>query len=160
MGNRSRITSALFVLVTFVAPAHAECARDSVFLRGDWGEARFSVDVVDTPQTRGRGLMFVEDMPRMTGMLFVYDREQPVSFWMKNTLIPLDMIFANGDGVVEKVHTNAVPEDTTTIPGGDNIQFVLEINGGLAQQLGIDAGTEMRHPAITSDNVAWPCDGS
>ena len=159
MGNWSRITTAILVLAAAAGTAHADCQDNAIHVRGDWGEARFSVDVVDTPQTRGRGLMFVEDMPRMTGMLFVYDREQPVSFWMKNTLIPLDMIFANGKGVVEKVHSNAVPEDTTAIPGGDNIQYVLEINGGLADQLGIYPGSEMRHPAITGDNVAWSCDG-
>ena len=159
MGNWSRITTALLVIAASAGTAHADCQDNAIHVRGDWGEARFSVDVVDTPQTRGRGLMFVEDMPRMTGMLFVYDREQPVSFWMKNTLIPLDMIFANGKGVVEKVHSNAVPEDTTAIPGGNNIQYVLEINGGLADQLGIGAGSEMRHPSITGDNVAWSCDG-
>ena len=101
--------------------------------------------------------MFVESMPTMTGMLFVYEREQTVSFWMKNTVIPLDMIFADGAGVVQRVHENAIPGDLTGIPGGSNIQFVLEINGGLADQLGIDAGTEMRHPAIPQQTASWAC---
>lgn len=157
MGNWIGI-SAVLALCASGAAALEACDTGTVHLRGDWGEARFSVDVVDTPESRSRGLMFVEDMPRMSGMLFVYDREQTVSFWMKNTLIPLDMVFADGSGTVQRVHENAVPEDLTAIPGGTNIQYVLEINGGLARQLGIGAGSEMRHPAIADDVASWPCD--
>ena len=106
---------------------------------------------------RSRGLMHRESMPRSAGMLFVYDKPQPVSFWMRNTLIPLDMIFMDETGVVQRVHDNAVPLDETGIKGGDDIQFVLEINGGLASRLGIVEGAELRHPAIGL-NAAWPCE--
>lgn len=147
-----------FAVAVSAAPAFATCSDDAIFLRGDWGQARFSVDVADTSKLRSRGLMFVEDMPRMSGMLFVYEQEQTVSFWMKNTLIPLDMIFANGAGVVQQVHENAIPGDLTAIPGGTNVQYVLEINGGMADQLGIEPGTEMRHPAIPVNEAAWPCE--
>jgi uncharacterized membrane protein (UPF0127 family) len=75
---------------------------------------------------------------------------------MKNTLIPLDMIFADERGVVTSVHANAVPHDLTTIDGGEGVRFVLEINGGLAKRLGIVPGSEMRHPAI--DVPVWACD--
>lgn len=148
---------ALVLLTASSALADGACREDTLYLRGDWGSARISVSVVDTPETRSKGLMFVEDMPAMTGMLFVYEREQTVSFWMKNTLIPLDMIFADGTGVVQRVHENAVPGDLTAIPGGSNIQFVLELNGGMADRLGIDAGTEMRHPAIPDAAASWAC---
>jgi uncharacterized membrane protein (UPF0127 family) len=137
--------------------ADAPCKEDLIFLRGDWGNAQFAVDVADTPDQRSRGLMFVDDMPTMTGMLFVYEREQTVSFWMKNTLIPLDMVFADGAGVVQRVHENAIPGDLTGIPGGANIQFVLEINGGMADRLGIGVGSEMRHPAIPDEVAVWSC---
>ena len=100
--------------------------------------------------------MFVERMPRFSGMLFVYDQPQRVAFWMRNTLIPLDMIFANSQGIVQRVHVNAVPGDETAIPGGDDIQFVLEVNGGLSELLGIAPGTQIRHPAIAA--AAWGCD--
>ena len=90
-------------------------------------------------------------------MFFVYDRPRIVAFWMKNTRIPLDMIFAGADGRVRKIQENARPFDETAIPGGDDIQFVLEINGGLAGRLGITPGAELRHPAIDSDRAAWPC---
>jgi hypothetical protein len=75
---------------------------------------------------------------------------------MKNTLIPLDMIFVGPDGVVDTVHANAVPGDLTPIRGGDDILAVLEIRGGLAGAIGIEAGAEMRHPAF-GDEAAWPC---
>jgi len=75
---------------------------------------------------------------------------------MQNTLIPLDMIFADEAGVVQRVHSRAIPGDTTPIPGGDGILVVLEINGGLAETFGIGPGTELRHPALGPD-AAWPC---
>lgn len=156
MGKWS-VLSVVLALATPALGADPACSDDVVYLRGDWGSARFSVDVADTPELRSRGLMFVEEMPSMHGMLFVYERAETVSFWMKNTLIPLDMIFANAAGVVQRVHENAVPGDLTSIPGGADIQFVLEINGGMADRLGIDEGTEMRHPAIADDSAAWAC---
>lgn len=91
------------------------------------------------------------------GMLFVYRRAQPVSFWMRNTLIPLDMIFLDSAGTVLKVHENAIPLDETPIFGGDSVQYVLEINGGLASQLGIDAGDVLQHPSIDQKGAAFPC---
>jgi uncharacterized membrane protein (UPF0127 family) len=139
------------------APVWAECREDRVELRGDWGSIRFRVAVADTPQERARGLMHVPEMPRLAGMLFVYERPQSVSFWMENTLISLDMLFADAAGTVTRIHENAVPLDRTPIPGGRDIQYVLEINGGLSSELGIGVGTQMRHPAILQDVAVWPC---
>lgn len=138
-------------------PVQAACAADRLEVRGDFGTVRFRVAVADDPRERARGLMFVEEMPRMAGMLFVYERPQSVSFWMENTLIPLDMIFADATGTVQRIHANAVPRDRTPIPGGDDIQYVLEINGGMAAELGLAEGAEMRHPSIAPDLAAWPC---
>jgi uncharacterized membrane protein (UPF0127 family) len=131
------------------------CREDALYLRGDFGKIRFTVDVAKTAEDRAQGLMHVESMPTSKGMLFVYPAPQPVAFWMKNTLIPLDLIFADGRGVVVKVHDSAIPGDLTSIPGGDQVQFVLEINGGLARMLGIQEGAQMRHPAVR--RAAWPC---
>lgn len=147
---------------TSVAPAppvqvsQDTCPSDTVWLHGDFGSARFSVDVADDGPKRSQGLMFVEHMPMSKGMLFVYPRPQRVAFWMKNTLIPLDMIFADERGVVTKVHSNAIPGDLTSIPGEGLVQYVLEINGGLARQLQIAPGAQLQHPAI--QDPAWPCD--
>lgn len=137
--------------------AMAACADDRVTVVGDWGQAAFTVSVVDTPETRARGLMFVEEMPQMTGMLFVYEAPQAVSFWMKNTLIPLDMVFASPEGEILHVHENAVPGDLTPIPGGDGVQMVLEINGGMADRLGISVGDTMQHPSFGAQAIL-PCD--
>ena len=141
----------------FAGPAFAACEESHVDLRGEWGQARFSVEVADTPAERSRGLMHREALARSAGMLFVYERAQPVSFWMRNTLIPLDMIFMDASGTVRRVHENAIPLDETGIPGGSDIQYVLEINGGLARRLGIVEGSELRHPAIGPD-AAWACE--
>ena len=157
MGKWSVLSIIFSCMASSTFAADAPCKEDLIFLRGDWGNAQFAVDVADTPDQRSRGLMFVDDMPTMTGMLFVYEREQTVSFWMKNTLIPLDMVFADGAGVVQRVLENAIPGDLTGIPGGANIQFVLEINGGMADRLGIGVGSEMRHPAIPDEVAVWSC---
>ena len=140
-----------------VAGADAACDASRVDLRGPSGRAQFSVEVVDTPAERARGLMFREGMARSAGMLFVYEAPQAAVFWMENTLIPLDMIFADASGRVTHVHSDARPLDRTPIDGGEGVQFVLEVNGGLAARLGIGPGAEMRHPAIPSDSAVWPC---
>jgi uncharacterized membrane protein (UPF0127 family) len=76
---------------------------------------------------------------------------------MKNTLVPLDMIFADATGTVTRVHSGAIPGDLTAIDGGPGVAFVLEINAGIAERLGIAPGAELRHPAI-GPTAAWPCD--
>ncbi|MBY6200085.1 DUF192 domain-containing protein [Maritalea mobilis] len=159
MSDFARLGMAVALAVFVSTPsANAACSDDRVELRGDFGTVRFRVAVADDPRERSQGLMHVPEMPRMSGMLFVYERPQSVSFWMANTLIPLDMIFADETGVVTRIHENAVPLDRTPIPGGDGVQFVLEINGGMARQLGIDEGDELRHPSVSGDLAVWPCD--
>lgn len=136
--------------------ATAECRDGEVSLRGPWGEARFGVELAVTAQERSRGLMHRESLSQSRGMLFVYPRPGAVGFWMKNTLIPLDMIFLDEAGRVVKVHHEAQPHDQTVIRGGGDVKAVLEINGGLARRMGIAAGSEMRHPAFGT-GAAWPC---
>lgn len=149
----------LFVIWLLVAGggAAAACRMDTVILRGDWGQARFSVEIADTPQERARGLMFRESLPQSSGMLFIYESPQSLSFWMKNTLIELDMIFLDASGTVRSIQHRAQPGDMTPKPGGANLIAVLEINGGLAKALGINDGSQMRHPAFQASNPAWPC---
>lgn len=140
------------------AGAACACAPDTVELRGDFGQARFTVELADDPGERSVGLMNRETMAMSAGMLFVYEAPQRVAFWMRNTLIPLDMVFADATGTVTRVHENAVPLDETLIDGGPGVQYVLEINGGLAGQMGIEPGVEMRHAAIDQSQAAWTCD--
>ncbi len=146
-----------WALVWQAGPAAADCSPNHVMLRGDWGQAVFQVEIADTPEARARGLMFRESMPRGAGMLFVYEEPQPASFWMQNTLIPLDMIFLDRAGTVTRIHSNAIPGDTTPIPGGDAVFAVLEINGGLAQRYGMTTGSQMQAPAFQGGPAVWPC---
>ena len=148
-----RTITACVASICFAYPAFGDCAPDKVTVIGDWGQASFTVDVADDYQERARGLMFVEQMPTLSGMLFIYDAPQPVSFWMKNTLIPLDMIFTAPNGEILAIHENAIPGDLTPIPGGDGVQMVLEINGGLASRLGVNVGDALQHPSFGEDAI-------
>jgi uncharacterized membrane protein (UPF0127 family) len=152
------IRAALIGLALAGPVAAGDCAENRVDLRGPGREARFTVEIATTPAERARGLMHRERMGASRGMLFVYDHPQRVSFWMENTLIPLDMIFIGADGVVRRVYENARPRDRTAVPGGEDIQYVLEINGGLAARLGIAPGSALRHPSVDPGLAAWPCE--
>lgn len=158
-GRRSGIVLGLAAaLFSFLAlPAAASCEADRVELRGDWGTARFRVEIADTPELQARGLMFVEQMPRTAGMLFVFPEERIRTFWMRNTLIPLDILYFDATGAWVSAQENAVPLDETTLPSEGPAQYVLEINGGLVAQFGMGEGTVIRHPAIVQDGAAWPC---
>lgn len=155
--NLPALLLAIGTSALFAGPALGECAPETADIRDDGTEVRFSVELADTPETRARGLMFREDMPRFTGMLFVYDQPQPATFWMENTPLPLDMLFFDTAGVLQSVHANATPFSRETIFGGNGIAYVLEINGGMAGALGIEPGAELRHPAIDPEQAAWPC---
>ncbi len=153
---RGILFTGLFVIFGASA-AIAACSDGAVDLRGDWGRARFNIEVADDNEERARGLMHRSTMPQSAGMLFVYDSPRRLSFWMRNTLIPLDMIFIDAQGVVQNIHHRAIPLDETPIIGGENLLVALEINGGLAERLGITVGTEVRHPAFAEADAAWPC---
>jgi uncharacterized membrane protein (UPF0127 family) len=153
---RSVIRSAVLILLLCAQSVWATCREDQVYLRGDFGQARFTVELADDAEERARGLMFRESMPSGAGMLFLYERPTQLSFWMRNTLIELDLLFLNEAGVVTLIHERAQPLDETPIPGGVGVA-VLEINGGLAKQIGIRPGAEMRHPFFARRRAAWPC---
>ncbi len=137
--------------------AWAQCKDDRVDLRGDWGQLSFQIELADTAEERSRGLMFRETMARGSGMLFVYEHPQRVAFWMKNTLLPLDMVFIEADGQISHIHKNAIPGDLTAIPGGDTVFAVLEINAGLASRYGISVGDQIRHKVFSKNSPIWPC---
>lgn len=146
-----------FVIGAGSAVAAERCSLTSVDLRGDWGQAHFNVEVADDAKEQQFGLMFREKLPASSGMLFVYTRPRQAVFWMKNVPIPLDMIFMDKTGRVMRIAQNARPFDETRIDGGEDIQLILEINGGMAQGLGISVGSELRHPLIDSAIALWPC---
>ncbi|MCI2398470.1 DUF192 domain-containing protein [Aliiroseovarius subalbicans] len=153
------IRAAVLLLALGAGPATAaDCAPDRLDLRGAWGSARFSVELADSERERARGLMHRDSLAASQGMLFVYDTPGKPAFWMKNTLIPLDMLFVTPEGEVAHVHENAIPGDLTPIDGGDGILAVLEIKGGLAAAMRISVGSELRHPAFDQSLALWACD--
>ena len=148
---------ALAGFVFLAGNVQASCSPDRLGVFGDFGRAYFSVTLADDDQERAQGLMNVAEMATMSGMLFAYDAPRPVAFWMRNTLIPLDMLFVSSNGQVQRIHHNAKPLDETVIDGGPGIQFVLEINGGMAARLGIQEGDVIQHPLIVED-AKRPCE--
>jgi uncharacterized protein len=110
------------------------------------GAHRFIVEVARTPEEQARGLMFRNSVPPDRGMIFPYDPPVQASFWMKNTLVPLDMIFIRPDGKIGRIAANTVPMSLDPVASIDPISAVLEIAGGRAAELGIQEG----------DRVTWP----
>jgi uncharacterized membrane protein (UPF0127 family) len=108
------------------------------------GDHLFTVQIAASAEQQEHGLMFYRSLGADQGMIFPYDPPQPVSFWMKNTLIPLDMLFIRADGTIARIVT-AKPLDETPVPGGEPIVAVLELRGGRAAELGIREG----------DRVEW-----
>jgi len=110
------------------------------------GAHAYSVEIANTEQSRELGLMNRRFMPADRGMLFEFPKEEPVAFWMKNTFIPLDMIFIRHDGAVICVTANAEPLSEATIPCDGPVDGVLELNGGVAASIGLRPGDKVRHP--------------
>lgn len=108
----------------------------------------FEVRVADDTRTREKGLMGVKRLPDGQGMLFVFDDVSPAQFWMKNTLIPLDMVFIDGKGVVSSVHHEAQPLDLSIISSEEPVRAVLEVSGGVAERLGIGRGDQIISSAL------------
>jgi len=106
----------------------------------------FGVELAVTPEEQAKGLMFRRELPEKQGMLFDFHREQPTSFWMKNTYIPLDMIFIRADGRILRIAENTVPLSEAMVPSGGPVRAVLEVIGGTAKKLGIAPGDRVKHP--------------
>ena len=159
MGHTRAALILAMTLVPWGAAVMADCALGQVELRSTSGVIqRFAVELADDPDERAQGLMFREKMPMASGMLFVFPEPKHATFWMQNTPLALDMVFADVTGRVTQVHENAIPNDPTLIDGGPGVALVLEINAGLAGPMGIGPGAVLRHPAVAANLAAWPCD--
>jgi uncharacterized membrane protein (UPF0127 family) len=104
------------------------------------GVHAFQVEMANTPEEKERGLMFRRELPDGQGMLFDFQFDQNVAFWMKNTYIPLDMLFIRADGRILRIAENTEPLSERNIPSGGPVRAVLEVIGGTAKKLGIAAG--------------------
>jgi uncharacterized protein len=134
----------LLVALTIGREAPAGAAESLEFVTAT-GAHQFEIEVARTEREREVGLMYRRFMPRNHGMLFMFPSEQPVSMWMKNTYIPLDMVFVSRKGRVTSVARDAVPMSETIIPSGPPAFAVIELNAGAAREMGLDVGDQVRH---------------
>jgi len=109
------------------------------------GKTTFNVEVADTPQLRQRGLMFRRELPADQGMLFDFGKPRPVQMWMKNTYVPLDMIFIRADGTVIGIGADTVPLSEDTVGVAEPVKGVLEVVAGTAARIGLKPGDRIRH---------------
>jgi len=143
------LLAALFVVtLPFVGTAGGVAAAElqPLEIASKGGVHVFAVEMASTPAEQAKGLMFRHELPEGQGMLFDFHHEQPTSFWMKNTYIPLDMIFIRGDGRILRIAENTVPLSEALVPSGGPVRAVLEVNAGMARKLGIAPGDRVAHP--------------
>lgn len=138
--------SALGLLVLVAGAAYAQ-AFESLSIATQSGQRQaFKVEVARNDADRAQGLMFRRSMPTDQGMLFDFGRVEPVSMWMQNTYLPLDMLFIRADGTIARIAANTEPLSTRTISSGEPVLSVLELNAGTAAKLGIRPGDRVEHP--------------
>lgn len=138
----------LLLLLALPGPAEAAPREPLTIATAAGGRFAFRVEVADTPQTRSRGLMFRERMAPEEGMLFLFDRLEVASFWMKNTPLSLDLFFIGPKGRILDMHQRAVPRSTRSITSKMPVAAVLEVLAGTAARLGIRIGDRVEHPAF------------
>ena len=134
-------------LVLWIIAACAASPQPQVTLYPQNGNpVRVSVEIADTYEKRALGLMYQRDLPALHGMLFLFPRQEPLSFWMKNTPLPLDIIFINATRMIVSIAQNTTPFSEKLLPSGKPAQFVLEVNGGFCQRHGIAVGNRVQLP--------------
>lgn len=148
---------AVFGLTLVLAASAASACEDNLIdIRTSDGFSTYSVEIADDAAERAQGLMFREEMAPDHGMLFVYPSGRPVAFWMKNTPLPLDIIYINERGVICGIVPNTTPYSEESIPSGCAAQTVLELNAGEAEAAGLRIGAPVRHPAVL--RPVWACE--
>ncbi|MEC9022795.1 MAG: DUF192 domain-containing protein [Pseudomonadota bacterium] len=119
---------------------------ERLVIRVSGREIKFNVEVARTPRQQKVGLMFRRSLPVDQGMLFIYPYKSIVKMWMKNTHIPLDMVFINSKGIVKKIVESTVPFSLSVISSGEGVRAVLELNGGTSNRIGLKRGDQVIHP--------------
>jgi uncharacterized membrane protein (UPF0127 family) len=138
-----------FVLIFFALIGTAWAADASrLTIDTEHGTRAFNVELATTADQMAVGLMYRRGLAPDAGMLFVYPSARQVAFWMKNTLIPLDMLFIGDDGRIRRIVERTVPLSETPIASLDDVRAVLELNGGTAERLGIKPGDKIHDPAL------------
>ncbi len=112
---------------------------------------RLDIYIAATDAQRSRGLMHVRSLPETTGMLFLYDYDARLSMWMKNTFIPLDIVFVRADGSVSSIAYNTEPQSLKSIAALEPVRYVLELNAGVAEKLSIDKYSRIEWDGQSTD---------
>lgn len=143
--------SAAVPMLLWAPSLHAEMRLDQLWVITSSGmEKQIDVEIAETPQEKSLGLMFRTELPDGRGMLFPYGAPQDVTMWMRNTYIPLDMVFIRGDGVVYRIERRTEPMSERIISSQGPVTAVLEIAGGAADRMGLKPGDRVRHPLFKS----------
>ncbi|MDK1492292.1 DUF192 domain-containing protein [Sinorhizobium sp. 7-81] len=150
---RSAVT-ALFLLSLVVSAVAADIsfARDKLRLLTGAGPRDLTVELAVDPAQREQGMMYRRQMAPDHGMLFDFGETRRVMMWMKNTYLPLDMLFVARDGTVRTIHENAVPLSEAIIDSGEPVAFVLELNAGTVRRLGIKPGDRLEGSRVPAAN--------
>jgi uncharacterized protein len=128
----------------------------TIMIDTDHGPHTFRVEIAGDPASQEKGLMFRKEMAPDAGMIFDFHHPQMEAFWMKNTILPLDMIFIRANGTISSIAPNAVPYSTTTIPSMEPVRAVLELNAGRAAQLGIEPDQVVHNAMFGNASTAQP----
>jgi len=144
--NRRTLLAAALVLPAASALSRGEVNRLTIVTRAGVRHP-FQLEIANTPESRSRGLMFRRELAPDRGMLFEFgSRETDISMWMKNTYIPLDMVFIRANGLIHHIAENTTPLSEATISSNGPVKGVLEVIGGTAKRLGIAPGDRVEHP--------------
>lgn len=156
----SRLAARLTVLFCLAAAAPAALAEEvtypttELWIESESGRHHFTVELAETNEQMKRGLMFRADLADDAGMMFDYKTPREIVMWMKNTLIPLDMVFVSPDGVVHRVAQWTTPLSLEAIPSHGIVRAVIELKGGMTQRLGITRGSKVVHEIFTTDEMS------
>jgi uncharacterized membrane protein (UPF0127 family) len=150
-------TMVMAALLTFASTvAQGEPPTTVVTITSASGQAYdFLLEVADTEAQRQRGLMFREELPADGGMIFIYERPHVAAMWMKNTLIPLDMVFVDARGAIVHIAPHTTPHSLTPVTAGVAVKAVIELNGGSCDRLGIGVGDRVHYelPVTSTSSV-------
>jgi len=137
--------STIFTMLSLASEDVVRLPVEQVVVTTDQGDITFATEIATSDETRSRGLMFRRSMGEREAMMFYWQDPRVVSMWMRNTYIPLDMLFVAADGIVVHVESNTVPHSLDVISAGREVSAVMEIVAGSAAKLGIKPGTRLIH---------------
>jgi uncharacterized membrane protein (UPF0127 family) len=146
--SRPIVLVAALVLVAVASAGRADGALSRLTIEGTSGRHAFMVEVARTVEERAQGLMYRRSLAPDRGMIFDFGAEADIAMWMRNTYIPLDMLFVRADGVIHRVQRDTVPFSEETISAGAPVRYVVELPAGTAKRLGIDRGDRVLHEII------------